>query len=285
MEGALSPISIQHDLALTLTNNIPVLKGRITNTSNYTIKGATLVTPSGWNSIGDMAPHESKNISATLINNSSTSAIGQYTIQTALGLDAYSKDINKKRHASFFQAVTASVNNIVNVNSGVYLMGWVDNEIPVPATLHGQNINATDTLLYFEKLTPTLTTESGALMLTSSIYSWDSSLGDTITTSNSNLSNGGYQIRFQPSLPIHFSKVDSLKFAIVTNTTPDKVHTSLWNFETQKWMPITLYPSDTAIPEAWQYVGMDGEILMNITGDPNDYFEITSIDFTLMVQP
>jgi hypothetical protein len=30
---------------------------------------------------------------------------------------------------------------------------------------------------------------------------------------------------------------------------------------------------------------MDGEILMNISADPNDYVEIVSIDFILMVQP
>jgi hypothetical protein len=287
MEGSLTPLAIQNDLTLTLTDNTPVIKGSITNTSKFTLKNATLVTPSGWNVIGDIGPGESKDISATLINNSNSAAIGQYTIQTALGLDAYTKDIDKKRHAAFFQAATASDsnNNIINVNSGVYLMGWVDNEIPIPVSLQNQKINTTDTLLYFEKLTPTLKTESGALMLTSSIYSWDSSLGDTITTPNSNLSNGGYTVRFQPSLPVHFSKVDSLTLNIGTNTTPDKIQASLWNTQTKTWDIITLNPYDTSIPEAWKFVGMDGEILMNIAGDPNDYFEITSIDFTLMVQP
>lgn len=68
----------------------------------------------------------------------------------------YSEDIDQKRHASFFQAVTTSPNSVINVNSGVYLMGWVDNKIPAPVDLQDQNINATDTLLYFEKLTPAL---------------------------------------------------------------------------------------------------------------------------------
>jgi hypothetical protein len=285
MDGALVPLAIQHNLTLTLTNNIPVLKGAITNTSNYTLKDATLITPSGWNIIGDMAPHESKDISTTLINNSSTSAIGQYTILTALGLDTYSDDIDKKRHASFFQAVTASPKSLINVNAGIYLMGWVDNKIPAPASLQKQNIDATDTLLYFEKLTPALETESGVLMLTSSIYSWNSSLGDTITTTNYDLVDGKYDIHFQPSLPIHFSKVDSLTLSIVSNSAPDKAQTSLWNFETKNWDHITLNTYDTEIPKAAQYVGMDGEIIMSISGNQNDYFEITSIDFILMVRP
>ena len=153
LEGFLPSLEIQHDLTLTLSDNIPVLKGSITNTSNYTLKNSALVTSSGWKFIGDIAPNESKNISTTLINNSNTASIGQYAILTALGLDTYSDDIDKKRQASFFQAVTASSNNVVNVNSGVYLVGWVDNEIHTPAGLQGQAFNATDTLLYFEKLT------------------------------------------------------------------------------------------------------------------------------------
>jgi hypothetical protein len=79
--------------------------------------------------------------------------------------------------------------------------------------------------------------------------------------------------------------VDSLTLTIGSNIAPNKIQTSLLNAQTKTWDPITLNTYETDIPEAWQYVGMDGEILMNITGDPNDYFEITAIDFILMVQP
>jgi len=284
IEGSLPSLGIQHDLTLTLTDNIPVLKGSINNTSKHTLRDAALVTSSGWTAIGNIAPQESKDVSTTLVNNSNTTANSQYSIETALGLDTYSQDVDKRRHASFFQAITASSNNVVNVNSGVYLMGWVDNEIHAPAGLQDQEFNTTDTLLYFEKLTPALETESGALMLTSSIYSWESSLGDTLLLINT-LGQDGYNIRFQPSLPVHFSKVDSLTLTIGASATPDKVQTSLWNFETRTWEPITMDLGEANIPEAWQYVGMDGEILLHINADPNDYIEITAIDFILMVQP
>jgi hypothetical protein len=39
------------------------------------------------------------------------------------------------------------------------------------------------------------------------------------------------------------------------------------------------------VANAWQYIGMDGEISVNIKGDPNGYFDVTFIDFTMMVQP
>jgi hypothetical protein len=287
IEGSLPALEIQHDLTLTLTDSIPVLEGSITNPGDYTLKEAVLVTPSGWNVIGDLAPHASKDVSITLVNNSSSTAINQYAIITALGWDPYSNEnIDSRRRISFFQAVTIAPNNIINVNSGVYLMAWVDNEIPAPAGLQGKDFNATDTLLYFEKLTPSLKTKTGSLMLTSSVYSWESSLGDSLTTSYYGIPSDGYNVRFQPSLPVHFSKVDSLSLIIGASTTPDKVQVSLWNTQNKTWAPVTLdFYNTVTIPEASQYIGMDGEILMNIAGNPNDYFEITAIDFILMVQP
>jgi hypothetical protein len=48
---------------------------------------------------------------------------------------------------------------------------------------------------------------------------------------------------------------------------------------------VDLQSFNTKVPNAARFVGMDGEIRMNITGNQNDYFEITAVDFTLMVQP
>jgi len=288
MEGYLPSLSIQHDLILSLSEKTPILKGSITNTSAYTLKKAAIFTPSGWETLGDLKPNESKDVNIPLINNSNTSGGNLYSILTAFGWDALTPtdSIEERRHAAFFQSVNAAANsNAINVNSGVYLMAWMDNGMPVPVSLQAKESSATDTTFYIEKLTPALQTKAGRLQLTSSIYSWESSLGDTLTTSYYNLPSDGYNLRFQPSLPIHFSKVDSLTLNIGTNVTPYKIKTSLWNTQTKTWTPIALNFGDTNIPEAWQYVGMDGEILIKINGDPNDSFEITSVDFILMVQP
>ena len=107
-----------------------------------------------------------------------------------------------------------------------------------------------------------------------------------LTTSSYNLSNGGYNIASSPACPSTSAKWIRLDFTIGSNNAPEQIQPSLWNFQTKDMdSPSPLTPYDTNIPEAWQYVGMDGEILLNIKGDPNNYFDITSVDFTLMVQP
>jgi hypothetical protein len=284
LEGSLPSLGIQHDLVLTLSNDLPRIRGKVSNTSKYKLKNAVLVTPSGWNAIGDIGPGQSKDISIDLYNNPSATVASQQVTQN-LGWDTYSNTHqDEKRYGSFFEAVTYSSNNVVSVNTGIYLMGVVDG-LPAPAGLRIENVSATDTMLYFEKLTPNLEVEPGRLTLPSSIYSWESSLGDSIVTSYYNMADGGYKVRFQPGVPLHFSKVDSLEFNIGTSSTPDKIKAALWNYQTKKWNPISMDASRVVISEPQKYIGMDGEMQLSIDADQNNYVEISSLDFTLTVEP
>lgn len=285
-EGFLPSLSIQHNLAYILTEKTPVLMGSITNTSGHTLKNTLLITPGGWETLGEFAPNENKKVKVTQFNGNGSNA-NRYTLTTALGWDSLSNDQKEQqRHSQFFQAVNTSYTDTINANAGIYLMAWIDDEIPVPITLQSKETKQTDTLFYIEKLTPTLEIQSEKIMLTSGVYGWESSLGDTLITNSNNLQSGGYNIRFQPSLPIHFSRVDGLTFNIGTNNMPQQVHPNLWNFQTKIWQPFALNSyGGFSLPNASQYVGMDGEILLNIQGDTNSYFDVTSIDFSLMVQP
>lgn len=285
--GFMPALTFQNDLTLTLGNHIPTITGTIENTGSYTIQDAFLVTPSGWNSLGDLKPNESIKVDFTLVNNATTTSTSQYSIISTLGMDPYlysNNEPDQRRRASFFQANTTTSNSTIYVNSGFYIMGWVD-QISTPAGLQDQRQEAIDTMLFFEKLTPNIKTEPGQLILTSSIYSWESSLGDTITTPYYNMTNNGYTMRFQPSQTVRFREVESLMLNIESTVTPDKVQASLWNFENRTWDLIPLVYISTDVPDAWQYVGMDGEIRLNIKGDPNDYIEITAVNFTIVVNP
>jgi hypothetical protein len=289
MEGSIPTLTVEHDLVVTLSNKEPTLTGSITNKSKSILRGAVLVTPSGWIKIGDLPPNKTEKVDYSLTNMSSNSPMDMHTILSVLGLDSYSypqysDDIDKRRRASFFQANITSTGNYFNMNSGIYLMGWVD-EIPAPAGLQGQDFKSIDTMLYFEQLTPTVKSETGSLMLISSIYGWESSLGDAITAQTYQLSEDGYTVRFQPGVPVHFSEVDSLTLHIESNITPDKIQASLWNVENNSWTLIPLTIDNTEVPDARQYVGTDGEIRLKLDGNQNDYIEITSVNFTLMVQP
>lgn len=289
MDGYLdSPISVQHDLKYILSDKMPVLKGSITNTGGRTLKKVVFFTPSGWEVLGDIAPGQSRKIDLILVN-SSNANMSRYALTSALGWDYLMPNDNivERRHSVFFNSVMAAAyNDIINTKSGVYLMAWMDDEVPVPVILQDEEPSVTDTLFHVEKLTPALETKPGKLMISSSIYEWESSLGNILMTNSYNLNGGGYSVNFRPSLPIHFSEVDSLTLKIGTTNPPQQIHPAIWNFQTKTWLSLTLNANGTVnIPDASQYVGMDGEISLNIEGDPSIYFDITAIDFTMMVQP
>jgi len=286
-DGYLPSLSIRHDLTYVLSDQTPVLKGNIINTSGYTLKSVIVMTSSGWEILGNLAPGDSGKVNIILSNPNSVST-SRYTLNTALNWDyPSSEDIVERRHSAFFQAVTTSYNDNISANSGVYLMAWVDDDIPTPIALQGEEANVTDTLFHIQKLTPAMeTTKLGKLTLNSSLYGWESTLGNTVLASSYNVPGGGYNIRFRPSLPIHFSEVDSLTLNIGTNNMPQQVHPSIWNFQTETWQTLNLDAySSVKVPNAWQYAGMDGEILLNIQGDPNGYYDVTAVDFTMTVQP
>ena len=162
-------------------------------------------------------------------------------------------------------------------------MGWI-NDIAAPVNLQNQSFKYIDTMLLFKKLTPALKINGEHLMLNSSIFDWESST-DNLTTTTYASPSDGYTVYFQSSLPIHIAKIDSLTLNIASVTPPDKIQASLWNFETNTWTPVPLTFNSTDITDAQQYVGMDGEIRLNIKTDPNDYVEITAVNFLMMVHP
>jgi len=53
-------------------------------------------------------------------------------------------------------------------------MAWMDDEMPVPVILQGEEPSITDTLFYIQKLTPSVDVKPGTVMLNSSIYGWES---------------------------------------------------------------------------------------------------------------
>ncbi|MBI5953952.1 MAG: hypothetical protein HY865_20040 [Chloroflexi bacterium] len=287
MSGYLpSAISIQHDLTYILSDKTPVLKGSIANTSGYKLKDVVLITSSGWELLGDLGPGQSGKINLTLSNPNSAN-LTQYMLSSDLGWDVYSnKDVAERRRAAFFDSIANSYNDTISANSGVFLMAWVEDEIPVPVVLQDTGSNATDTLFHIEKLVPAVELKPGKMKLTSSVYGWESSLGNTVLTGSYDVPSGGYNIDFRPIATIRYSEVESLTFNIGTSNAPQQVHPSIWNFQTETWQALTLDSFGVVnIPEAWQCIGMDGEILLNIQGDPNSYFDISSVDFTMMVQP
>jgi hypothetical protein len=70
-----------------------------------------------------------------------------------------------------------------------------------------------------------------------------------------------------------------------TANTTNAPHCSIWDYVDNQWHElenVTLKSYD--IPEAWRYVGPNGELLLNVDGN-SGYIEVTDSHFTLVVKP
>jgi hypothetical protein len=281
-EGYMPALKFQHDLTVTLTKSAPTLTGTITNASGHALRGAVLVTPNEWYALGDFAPNQSKKINRSLANRSNP--IDVYNLLSDLGMSYYPSSSAKEltRRSAFFRANVSRYSGYVATVPGIYLMGWLD-DVAAPVALQDQNSDTLDTMLYFQKLTPYMVSNPQFFIVNSGAYDWESSIG---TLETNQISSDGYEIRFQMSEPVDFSEVGSLAFYISSNTTPDKVRLSLWNYETETWDKIPLaWTTATNVSNPAQYVGADGEIRLRLNANQNDYVQITAINFTLGVTP
>ncbi len=289
LSGSLPAIKLTHNLVISLGNDDPVLSGTITNASKYNLRGAILVTPDDSKSLGDFAPGTTKRVQVSLTTNPAGSDF--YNSQSQSLYSNYpdtSPDDKTVRRSALMRAILPARYAQDKGNSGVYLIGWVD-EALLPASLQGQGFESFDTTLYILKLEPTFTLKPGPLKLSSGLFIWESSNPDLSPYSPymQNIPAGGYILSFRLATPLHYSAVKSLTLSLNTSS-PNEISAFLWDWQRAQWVQLQkLTTGDTNIPNPSVYVGPGAEIRLKIdqgNGNQNQY-EIASSYFTLVVEP
>jgi hypothetical protein len=169
-------------------------------------------------------------------------------------------------------------------NWGIYLMGWVD-QIELPVGLQDQNFKVIDTMLYVDRLSPTIKIEPGAVELPTSLFMWEASDSNTSPYYTASLPMGGYTLRFQPAIPIAFRTVKSMDLHLADNGSLQNLYASAWDYELQKWVRIPLTGEHTNVPEASRYVGPDGEVKLRVVSNQGNMAQVTASNITLVVEP
>jgi hypothetical protein len=298
LNGSLPAIPFTHNLVVSLMNDDPILGGTITNTSKYTLKDVTLVTPNDSKKIGDFAPGAVKQVQVLLKANPLGSDF--YNAQQQTFYSSYPDstiDDQLFRRSALMRAALPSNQGGNRANSGIYLVGWVDDAL-LPTGLQGQGFDSVDTTLYVLMLSPTFAPKPGPLKLTPSLFAWESSSPDFSPYPayyyGRNIPPGGYVLSFRLAAPLHYSAVKSLTFSLSESTmtstaTPDGVSAFLWDWESAQFVRIQgLFWGDIDIPDPSRYVGPGGEIRLKIDQSQNvnqNQSQIGSSYFTLVVEP
>ncbi|GAB4548201.1 MAG: hypothetical protein Fur002_24920 [Anaerolineales bacterium] len=285
-EGSAASLDVRHDLRLELfgTSTPPRLSGTLTN-GGIPLNNAFLALPGGWVFLGDLAPHQTLNVDESIFSAPAVN-FDLYSALRDVGLDAYpsSDDVEMRRRSYFVQSILAQGAEL-RITPGFYLLGWTeDAALAAPVSLLNQDSKQVNETLYVQKLSPNVVAPADFFAIPSSLYEWQSSSGSLGTAS---ISNDGYEILFQPSAPFLIQQPTFLSFDIQANQQPYDTSSTVygmlrvyaWNYAGQGWEDISanLY----SLPNAADYLGIDGELRLKLEAAANSYIQINAINFNV----
>jgi len=285
VEGSISALPISHDMALTINKTNPEISGTIRNQSDSTLRDAILVTPGNWEKLGDLAPGASKPVRVSLGPITSNGAFYTIDPMTILGIN-YSDiqtDADVARRYALLQTVFASTYQNNDANWGIYLMGWVDKPL-LPVSLQNRKSKTIDTMLYIDRLSPSVNIEAGELELPVGLFTWEASAPNVTPYYSYQIPAGGYILRFKPAFPIHYRAIKSMNLVLASNASPSELIPSLWDYTQEAWVEIP-GPYYSSIENPERYIGPNGEMKLRIVVNRSDWTEITASYLQLVVEP
>ncbi|GAB4580820.1 MAG: hypothetical protein Fur0022_35620 [Anaerolineales bacterium] len=301
LEGVTQAPEIASNVQLRFGANGSTAEGTLQNNSTITLQDTVLLGPGQFQPLGTFSPGDSLNIqmnissSSSASQNSNTSGYPYYgygydtTIQdvfgtTYIGSSNYDQDFTRR-----FSLLQAALGYGGTRGGGIYLLGWTASS-PLEVSLDGKGFKAEHTSIYIIALNPTVETNNSNLTLPPAMFTWDQLENSTnldFSPYNSYFYTGIYQIRYRLSQMIAFKKVQSLTLHLTSygKEGAHNLNLALWDFTTNEWSPISATDwGDTSIPDPSRFVGLGGEIRLQLENPAQSSTEFERVDFTLVVE-
>jgi hypothetical protein len=286
LDGSIPALPFEHDLVITIDDLGATLTGQVTNLGAYPLRDAVLVTPGGYEELGDLSPGDaSPELDLSLQGSSGGMSYYDIFPSSYYGSPWRSVDDEESvRKETLFQAALSS-NSAYISNWGIFLMGWLD-ESALEAGLRDVQPRVAGATLYIAALEPSVAYGPGLLRLPASLFAWESSLPDRSPYSGYGFPPEGHVLRFTIALPLPDMSVRVLTLDLDGPAGADFPRASLWDFESETWTPVQ-YQSwgSIDVPAPWRYVSADGEVRLKLEGDQSGWYEIYRSTVTLVVGP
>jgi hypothetical protein len=316
-EGHIPAPAIHSTLQLSVQGGSALLAGQVSNNSELTLTGAVLLAPGAVERFGDLEPGQTLNVNMSLaagraapaaqgntavvlpagaaINAFPNASFNYYsgydtTIDDILGSTYYYDDRRLYRQYSLLSAMIDQYSG-AGRGSGVYLIGWTD-AAPLPAEITDNAFNPVDATAYIVELQPDVVISDGLLSIPPGLMSWtilDPGQQGTVTPYDLYVYQGHFSMRFTPSQPLDFQRVDSLTLHLNAYGQTGRVNgleVALWNYGTGEWAPLpALAWGDNEIEDPSRFVGANGEIQAQVSNPSSvSSVSVEAIDFTLVVE-
>lgn len=312
--------AIESALTMTVSNQMATLAGTVTNNSALTLRDAVLLTPGGYQALGDFAPGTAVNVSvglgasrATPVSSSTvvvpapigggggglpvaSTPPGYYysydtTVDEILGYVAYYDDAELFRRYSLLVWLMDPYNGSSRGRQ-TYLVGWVA-ESPVEIGVDGQPYVREAETLYLVALDTVVQNTATQLVVPPGLMMWQLLDPGTVGSGSpydSYIYQGYFALRFRPQVGLVSNQQASeltLHLYSYGATGQANVKVSLYDVRQQVWVelqgPIW---GDNLVATPERFVGPDGTIdvrveALNTLGSS---VSLERLDFTLVME-
>lgn len=297
------------------------LMGDVINQSPLTLRDAVLLAPGSALRLGDFGPGQAQQISLLLSNvraaPAATTSILPYsagpsssygstyypgyydtTIDDIVGNAAYYSDRESYRRYSLLSAAINTYTGYGGIGrgTGVYLAGWTDGA-PATARILNAGFDTENATVYLVALNSVFDFGGGAITVPPGLMTWSplfTGPGGSIAApyDTTLYINDAFSLRFNPVHTLNYSRVQSLILSLLgssygsSTTTTNTPRVALWDFGQEAWVELDVpgYGTHT-VSEAEPFVGPGGEIRARLTNAGPDTITLSSLEFTLTVEP
>ncbi len=285
--GITTPLQIDHTLMITFDNGSARLSGTITNNSNSTITDLNIVTPARWKVVGDLGPGKTAEVNLPLMTTPSSPEFYSLGAIDILGTSYSTLQINEelRRKESFLRAVITPQDGENNLNWGIYLIGWLEDEDQPSATVAGYRSKVSDSTLYIHQATPAVTLPSGDFKLTTALLEWQAYPEDISPYYVSSYNTSDFTLRFRPAIPLTFNSVRQLILNLDSYLQTPNVQVGLWDYTLQDWTILNNVTwGSYEVPNPENYVSSTGQVILRIRdAQGQGYVEMEESTITLVV--
>ncbi|MBI3763781.1 MAG: hypothetical protein HY260_18205, partial [Chloroflexi bacterium] len=313
-QGQISAPRFDAALTLNVQGNLATLDGKVTNQSNLKLTDAVLLAPGVVQRLGDVAPGQVVVVNMSFSGRAVPAAQGNQTlvlpagsaanpaggstsyyngydttIDDVLGSTTYYGDRKLYRKYSLLSALIDQYSG-AGRGSGVFLVGWTE-AAPLRAEILNRAFRPVDATVYIVELHPQVVVSAGKVLIPPGLMSWsviDPGQQGSVTPYDIYAYQGHFSIRFAPSQPIDFKRVNSLTLHLAAygaTGTATGLELDLWDYRKGEWIEQQkLTWGNITIAEPERFVGPNGEIQVQV-GNPSSLnsISIEAVDFTLVV--
>jgi hypothetical protein len=176
-------------------------------------------------------------------------------------------------------------NGGLGLPTGIYLAGWSD-QAPLEVALEDRVASTSDLVLYiFELPVTTVESEGSTRIPPELIRRWIEERSGFVDESS-----GGLMFGYEASVVLRFAAWSGAELSWVEGLalglepldgtdTPPIVH--LWNWQDERWEPVSATWGDNAVPNPQRYVSPDYAVRVRLGSPPDGYVQLEDVTITI----